>query len=81
MRKYILAIFLFASFVFFLLLEGKKQGRQEQMLQNAQEQNKVQNEIIETTKQVVRRKQINRSADIDTDLEWLQNSICPDCNS
>lgn len=95
-RLLIIAGFIAAilAIIFFIYKEGEKKGEIKEIKKQQEIEIKIQDEVIEESKQIIKRKQINKSkptaiikdkriilSDSDTNLGWLYQNRCKDCKS
>lgn len=81
MKTYLLAAIIFAILIWAIYREGWNKCEQENLIKQSQEQTKVQTEINNDRKQIIKRKQVNLSVSTNDNLIWLQNNRCSDCKS
>lgn len=67
--------------IFYFYIQGQKKGENIQKINYQQEQIEVQNEIIKENKKVFARKVINKSYTTESNVSWLQQNICQDCQN
>ena len=85
---------LFLLVLFLIYKEGEKKGEIKEIKKQQEIEIKIQDEVIEESKQIIKRKQINKSkptaiikdkriilSDSDTNLGWLYQNRCKDCKS
>lgn len=81
MKRILIIIGLAALCLFLFYQFAKKNGQKEVEIKHQKEQIQIQNEIIEVKKSVEKRKTVNRQIDTNSNLVWLRQKRCSDCNS
>lgn len=81
MTRYIIAALALIAALTAIFFEGKKAGKETEVIKQQEQQIEIQHEVIETKKEVFKRKEINKSFSSDANLEWLRQARCKDCNS
>lgn len=82
-KTHLVPILLISCFMllFILFLYIEKDGSNKQIINNKVQEIKIQNEVIEESKQITVRKTVNKSFSSNDNLEWLYKNRCKDCES
>jgi len=81
LMEILITISAIALILYFTVNYGKKRGIEQEILKNQEQQIETQNEIIKETKEIIKRKAINRAIDTNSNLEWLRSNRCQDCKN
>ena len=77
----LITIITIAFISYFIFSQIKKSGKQEEKIECINQQIIMRNEVIKETKQVQKRRVINRSVPTSDNINWLYNNRCSDCKN
>lgn len=67
--------------LYFIYSQGEEKGISKEKIKCDNKQIIIQREIIQDTKQVQKRRVINRSVPTSDNIDWLFNNRCSDCKN
>ena len=81
MKSYLALCAVVALLLLSIFYWGKNFGKKEKIIEEQTQQIEIKNEIIETKKEIFKRKEIAKSISSSDNLEWLRQARCKDCSN
>lgn len=74
-------VLLIVSIFTIIFIFGFQEGKNSEKFKQEQNQIEIQNEILKSSRQIFKRKAVNKSIGSDDNIEWLQKNRCSDCQN